>query len=454
MFPDNPGIKRIGIWVRVSTEDQARGESPEVHEKRARLYAEAKGWQAIELYSLAGISGKSVFAHPETERMLEDVKRQRISALIFSKIARLARNTKELLEISDIFRSCGADLVSLNEAIDTTSPAGRLFYTMIAALAQWEREEIAERVIASVPIRAKLGKPLGGAAPFGYRWLNKKLIVEPNEAVVRKYIYEAFLKLRNKQAVARLINTEGYKTRGGCQFTITTIDRILRDTVSKGEHRSNYCTRAKHGSGWIYKPLKEWVFTRVEPIVSENVWEECKRLLDSESEKKIRAPRVPHPFARVVFCLCGDNLHARLRRKEFCCLKCRNTIKFYEIEELAILYIKKLNKSKNRRNQYPARQLLRDCFVRLRGTSQHNFEKNQDKRPQSRGRCRACRGNEQNPHVIKLVSRWSSLDSTRRRHLIEDILDRIIVGPGLVEFMIRPPCACRNPDLPSVAFNY
>src|ERR1700731_1022262 len=118
--------KAVGIWIRISTEDQAKGESPEHHERRARYYAESKGRGGLEVYHLEGVSGKLVGEHPETERMLEDIRSGHIIALIFSKLARLARNTRELLEFSDLFRKCGADLVSLQESIDTSTPAGRL----------------------------------------------------------------------------------------------------------------------------------------------------------------------------------------------------------------------------------------------------------------------------------------------------------------------------------------
>lgn len=63
--------KLVGIWIRVSTEDQARGESPEHHEKRARAYAEARGWEVGEVYHLEGVSGKSVMSHPEAQRMFK-----------------------------------------------------------------------------------------------------------------------------------------------------------------------------------------------------------------------------------------------------------------------------------------------------------------------------------------------------------------------------------------------
>src|SRR5581483_5517715 len=124
--PIQPLRKRVGIWIRVSTEDQAKGESPEHHEKRARAYAESKDWDVVELYDLAGVSGKSVSNHPECRRMMQDVTSRRIEGLIFSKLARLARDTKQLLEFREFFMKHDADMISLADSIDTSTPAGRL----------------------------------------------------------------------------------------------------------------------------------------------------------------------------------------------------------------------------------------------------------------------------------------------------------------------------------------
>ncbi len=333
--------KPVGIWIRVSTDFQVRDESPEHHERRAKAYVEAKGWEVIETYRLEAVSGKSVIEHPEAKRMLADLKAKRINGLIFSKLARLARNTKELLELAEIFRSYSADLISLSESIDTSTPAGRLFYTMIAAMAEWERAEIAERVAASVPIRAKMGKPLGGQASFGYRWDGKTLVIDEKEAPVRKLLYEIFLKCQRRKGTATELNKRGYRTRNGSKFSDTTISRLLRDPSAKGERRANYTRSLGEGRNWVIKPQTDWVSVPCPAIVSEELWNDCNRLLDElEGKRKKRGPKAAHLLSGLVMCSCGKKMYVYHTSHVYTCRTCKRRIAVDDIDEIYQVYLK------------------------------------------------------------------------------------------------------------------
>ncbi|MBL7738897.1 MAG: recombinase family protein [Chitinophagaceae bacterium] len=332
--------KVIGIWIRVSTEMQVKDDSPEHHEKRARLYAEAKGWEVAEVYRLEAVSGKSVMDLPETKRMLNDVKAGKITGLIFSKLARLARNTKELLEFADIFKSHNADLISLAESIDTSTPAGRLFYTMIAAMATWEREEIADRVAASVPIRAKLGKPLNGQSSFGYKWQGKELVIDEKEAPVRKLLYEIFLKTKRKKATARELNEMGYRTRNGSKFGHTTVARLLQDTTAKGIRRTNYTTAKK---GNRIKSDSEWVYVPCPALIPETTWEECNRILSEQMAKmKKPGPKAVHLLSGYMTCSCGKKMYVYHKDKTptYRCKECNTKVEVADIDEIYLEQLK------------------------------------------------------------------------------------------------------------------
>ena len=327
-------LKDVGIWIRVSTEDQARGESPEHHLARARNYATLKGWNIKEIYDLAGISGKTVREHPDGKRMLADIKRGHISGLIFSKLARLSRNKRELEDFAEYFRENNADMISLQENIDTSTPAGRMFFSMIAAMAHWEREEIADRVEASVSIRAKLGKLLNKNVPYGYKVMEGKMVLHPEEAPIRRETYELFLQHRRKFTVAEMLNAKGYRTRKNRPWRTTQIKDILTDGSAKGVYLFNRIKRTKAWTGTL-KPESEWGRIDCDPIVSVELWQQVNQIIEEQQKSWKKPGRVPsQPFSKLAWCTCGGKMYARTDSPRYLCRSCNNKIPITDLESV------------------------------------------------------------------------------------------------------------------------
>jgi len=327
--------KPVGIWIRVSTEDQAQGESPEHHLERARSYAKSKGWDVKEVYDLSGQTGKGVMGNEQSKRMMKDIERGHISGLVFSKLARLSRNRRELEDFSDFFRKHSADLISLSEAIDTSTAGGRMFFHLLGVFAQWEREEIVERVNASVLTRAKLGKSINGSSPYGFQWKDRKLVVKPEEAAIRRKAYELFLEHRRKGHVAKLLNEAGYRTRQGSVWRDTTVLRILEESSAKGVYVFNRYRQLEGSWKTEMKPESEWGRIECESIISVELWDQVNQIIEEQLKSWKKPGKLPvHLFSGLAQCSCGKKMYVRAGSPKYICRGCCNKIGIADLESV------------------------------------------------------------------------------------------------------------------------
>ena len=163
-------LRLIG-YVRVSTEEQAReGVSLEAQRERVAAYALAHGAELVGIEADEGVSGGvDPTKRPGLSRVLEQLAAGEADGLVVLKLDRLSRSTRDVLELVDETRTRGWRLVSVNEHLDTNSAAGRLVLTVLAALAEMEREQIAERVTEAVAHIAREGRGRSRRIPFGFR---------------------------------------------------------------------------------------------------------------------------------------------------------------------------------------------------------------------------------------------------------------------------------------------
>lgn len=145
------------IYARVSTNN---GQNPEMQLRELREYCHRRGWTVAKEYVDVGISGAKE-RRPELDRMLADAHRRKFDAVAVWRFDRFARSVSHLLRALEMFRALGIEFVSLSEQVDTSTPTGKMVFTVLGAVAELERSLIAERVRAGLRNAKAKGRKLG-----------------------------------------------------------------------------------------------------------------------------------------------------------------------------------------------------------------------------------------------------------------------------------------------------
>ena len=219
---------KVTGYVRVSLAKQAEeGVSLEAQEARIRAWCAAQGHELAATEVDAGLSGGRADNRPALQAALEAVCRAKGVLVVYS-LSRLARSTRDALDIAERLHDAGANLVSLSESIDTTTAMGRFFFTVLAALAALERDLISERTSMAMRHIAANGGYTGGHVPFGF-WRSPgsgQVVTDPDEQRVIAMIRRLHDGGQNAPSIARTLNGAFVPCRGSA-WHAKTVSRVI-----------------------------------------------------------------------------------------------------------------------------------------------------------------------------------------------------------------------------------
>lgn len=219
--------KAVG-YIRVSKEEMAQtGYSLEAQEARIRAQAQVSELDITEIM-VDRVSAKDL-KRPAMERLIKMARAREIDVIVIPKLDRFTRNVKDLLFWVDLLEETGVRLISLHETLDTKTATGRMVITIIAAVAQMEREQIGERTRAVLQYKKSIGERTGNI-PYGYDAdENGKLVTNPQEQRIiaeARGLRDVGYSLRE---IAESLNVSGFLTRRGSPWKHQYVARILRD---------------------------------------------------------------------------------------------------------------------------------------------------------------------------------------------------------------------------------
>ena len=319
--------KIAGLYIRVSTEDQAReGFSLPEQEKRLRAMCEYKGYEIYKLYKDAGISAKTGNTRPAFEELLQDIRDKKCNTIVVLKLDRLTRSVFDLEGIMNFLEENNAYLDCANEEINTTNSSGKMVARLLTTVSQNEIERTSEKTKFGLSGAIKEGH-IPARAPLGYKHIDKKLVPDSltKDIVIR--IYNLYFEGKSYYNIATIFNEE--QVLGKTNWKDTGILRIISNEVYKGDYvhgkRTNHPT--------LYKDV-------VEPIISKEMWENCQ--VQKKKNQKNYMRTQTYIFLQKLKCpKCGRILAGGASHKiksdkwyfYYRCENCKNNIHENKIED-------------------------------------------------------------------------------------------------------------------------
>ena len=212
--------KAIG-YIRVSTQGQAEeGVSMAAQRAKIEAWCIANDMELVAVFEDAGISGVSMAGRDGLHAAMKATTKG--MALVAYSISRLARSTKDMLDISETLDRKGADLVSLTEKIDTTTAAGRMVFKMLAVLADFERDQIGERTKMALAHKKANGE-VYAPVPFGYEAIEGRLVTVKREAKIVGEILAMREAGASFASIADTLNERGIEGKRGGRWFASTV---------------------------------------------------------------------------------------------------------------------------------------------------------------------------------------------------------------------------------------
>ena len=255
-------IKSAGIYIRVSTFDQAReGFSLREQEERLKEFCKFKRYNIYKVYQDAGISAKND-KRPAYQEMIEDVKKGNINVIVALKLDRLTRSVYDIEKLMKFVNDYECDIDCMADESNTTTSNGRMVMRIMTSVSQNEIEKCSERTKFGMAGAIKNGH-IPNRTGLGFKRENKKLVPDPLTKDIIVRIFDLYLEGKSHQAIANIYNKE--KVLGKTNWYDSTIQKILSNELYKGDYVNG--KRTKHQT--YYENV-------IEPIVSKEKWESCQ----------------------------------------------------------------------------------------------------------------------------------------------------------------------------------